>query len=55
VPPSVIYISRWRDEAAVAAFAGPGWRDTPVTLPAEDRFLAAPLRIRHFAVARAAR
>lgn len=46
------YISRWRDEAAVEAFAGPGWRETPVVLPAQARFLAEPLRVRHFTSAR---
>jgi len=48
----LIYISRWRDEAALERFAGPAWRSSPVVLPAEERFLAAPLRVRHFHIAR---
>jgi hypothetical protein len=47
---TLIYLSRWRDEAALEAYAGPGWRDQPVMLPDEERFLAEPLRVRHFAV-----
>ncbi len=49
---SLLYISRWRDEGALEKFAGPSWRDTPVTLPAEARFLSEPLRVRHFYVVR---
>lgn len=47
---TLLYLSRWRDEAALAAYAGPGWRDQPVMLPDEERYLTQPLRIRHFTV-----
>lgn len=46
-PDTLTYVSRWRDAAAVEAFAGPGWRTEPVTFEDEDRFLVAPLRVRH--------
>ncbi|HWL88888.1 MAG TPA: antibiotic biosynthesis monooxygenase [Polyangiaceae bacterium] len=48
----LLFISRWRDEVALERFAGSGWRDTPVMLPAQERFLAEPLRVRHFHVVR---
>ena len=46
----VQYVSRWRDEEAVRAYAGDGWADTPVTFPDEDSYLTEPLRLRHFLV-----
>lgn len=46
-PDTLTYVSRWRDAAALAAYAGPGWRTEPVVLPDEDRFLLGPLRVRH--------
>ncbi|WP_285107215.1 GNAT family N-acetyltransferase [Promicromonospora sp. MEB111] len=46
-PDTLTYVSRWRDAAALAAYAGPGWRTEPVVLPDEDRFLLEPLRVRH--------
>ncbi|MFD7311323.1 GNAT family N-acetyltransferase [Promicromonospora sp. NPDC059942] len=46
-PDTLTYVSRWRDAAALAAYAGPGWRTEPVVLPDEDRFLLSPLRVRH--------
>ncbi|MBE1875424.1 putative quinol monooxygenase [Myceligenerans pegani] len=49
-PTRVQYVSRWRDEEAVRAFAGDGWADTPVTFPDEDAYLTEPLRLRHFVV-----
>ncbi len=45
---TLVYLSRWRDEAALEAFAGPGWRTDPVVLPGEEEHLTAPLRVRHF-------
>lgn len=47
-PRRVQYVSRWRDEQALAAYAGPNWRTDPVTFPDEDEFLQQPLRLRHF-------
>ncbi|MEV0901846.1 antibiotic biosynthesis monooxygenase [Actinoplanes sp. NPDC049802] len=44
----LVYLSRWRDEQALAAFAGPGWRDSPVMLPGEEMFLRVPLKVRHY-------
>lgn len=46
-PDTLTYVSRWRDAAALAGYAGPGWRTEPVVLEDEDRFLAAPLRVGH--------
>lgn len=46
-PDTLTYLSRWRDAAALAGYAGPDWRTEPVVLEDEDRFLAAPLRVRH--------
>ncbi|WP_232665841.1 putative quinol monooxygenase [Pseudonocardia sp. TRM90224] len=45
---SLVWISRWRDEPAVRAYAGAGWRERPVVLPAEEAFLDGPLHVRHF-------
>ena len=47
-PHRVQYVSRWRDEDAVAAFAGAGWRTEPVTFPDEEAMLLQPLTLRHF-------
>jgi GNAT superfamily N-acetyltransferase len=44
---TLTYVSRWRDAAALVGYAGPGWRTEPVVLEDEDRFLVAPLRLRH--------
>lgn len=44
----VLYISRWRDERALAEYAGPGWASHPVTFPGEDVLLSQPLTLRHF-------
>jgi GNAT superfamily N-acetyltransferase len=49
-PDTLTYVSRWRDTAALAAYAGPGWRTEPVVLPDEDRYLTEPLRLRHVEV-----
>ena len=46
-PDTLTYVSRWRDAAALAAYAGPGWRTDPVVLEDEDRFLVEPLQLRH--------
>ncbi|MFD6138524.1 GNAT family N-acetyltransferase [Promicromonospora sp. NPDC060271] len=46
-PDTLTYVSRWRDAAALVGFAGPGWRTEPVVFEDEDRFLVAPLRVRH--------
>ncbi|MEV0952307.1 GNAT family N-acetyltransferase [Promicromonospora sp. NPDC050249] len=46
-PDTLTYVSRWRDAAALVGYAGPGWRTEPVVLEDEDRFLVAPLRVRH--------
>ena len=44
----VVYRSVWADEAALVAFAGPGWATDPVTFPDEDSYLQEPLVLRHF-------
>jgi len=50
-PLRVSYVSRWRDEASLVAYAGASWASDPVTFPDEDRFLREPLALRHFAPA----
>ncbi|QNS02384.1 antibiotic biosynthesis monooxygenase [Streptomyces xanthii] len=47
-PHSLLYVSYWRSEADLVAYAGEGWRDQPVVLPGEDAYLLAPLQVRHF-------
>ncbi|MFF5446201.1 antibiotic biosynthesis monooxygenase [Streptomyces sp. NPDC012888] len=47
-PDSLLYVSRWRGEEDLVAYAGEHWRDQPVVLPGEDEYLLAPLRVRHF-------
>ncbi|QGV78864.1 antibiotic biosynthesis monooxygenase [Streptomyces ficellus] len=47
-PDSLLYVSRWRGERDLAAYAGEHWRDQAVVLPGEDEYLLAPLRVRHF-------
>ncbi len=49
-PLRVQYLSRWRDESALVAYAGPAWRTDPVTFPDEDRYLTEPLTLRHFTI-----
>ena len=46
--PRLVVLTRWRDEAALAAVAGPGWRDAAVLLPGEDRLHARPPHVWHF-------
>ena len=45
---TLIYVSRWTDEDALVAFAGPGWRDSPVTFPGESDYLTQPLVLEHY-------
>lgn len=47
-PSRIQYISRWADQTALIAYAGENWAHDPVTFPNEDRYLAAPLALRHF-------
>ncbi|MFI7005260.1 antibiotic biosynthesis monooxygenase [Streptomyces sp. NPDC050145] len=47
-PHSLLYVSRWRSEEDLVAYAGEGWREQPVVLPGEDEYLLAPLQVRHF-------
>jgi heme-degrading monooxygenase HmoA len=46
--PRLVMITRWRDEGALAAFAGPDWRLAPVVQPDEERFLARAPHVWHF-------
>jgi hypothetical protein len=46
--PRLVMITRWRDEAALAGFAGRDWGCTPVVLPDEERFLARSPHVWHF-------
>ena len=43
-----VVTTRWRDEAALAAAAGPDWRVAPVVEPGEAAFLARPAYVWHF-------
>jgi heme-degrading monooxygenase HmoA len=47
--PRLVLISRWRDEAALEGFAGPDWRTRVPVPPEEERFLARPPHVWHFA------
>jgi hypothetical protein len=47
-PRHVQYVTHWRDEDALIGYAGPRWREVPVTFPDEDLLLSAPLSLRHF-------
>ncbi|GAB3151482.1 hypothetical protein GCM10027058_17710 [Microbacterium neimengense] len=49
-PRRIQYVSAWRDDADLVAYAGTGWRTEPVTFPGEERYLEAPLALRHFRV-----
>ncbi|MEO5920842.1 MAG: antibiotic biosynthesis monooxygenase [Pseudolysinimonas sp.] len=49
-PRRLIYRSRWRDEAALVAFAGPDWETEPVRFPGEEDLLVDGMHLRHFAV-----
>ena len=40
--PRLVAITRWRDEAALAAFVGPAWRSAPTVLPRDERLVARP-------------
>jgi heme-degrading monooxygenase HmoA len=46
--PRLVLITRWRDEAALAAAAGPAWRDAAVTVPGEAALHARPPHVWHF-------
>ncbi|MFB7936438.1 putative quinol monooxygenase [Streptomyces sp. NPDC127049] len=50
-PHSLLYVSRWRSEEDLVAYAGEHWRDEPVVLPGEEEYLLGPLELRHFTVA----
>ena len=47
---TLVYLSRWVDEAALIGFAGAGWRDLPVTFPGEAEYLTRPLELRHYTI-----
>ncbi|GAA2247521.1 MULTISPECIES: antibiotic biosynthesis monooxygenase family protein [Kitasatospora] len=44
----ILVITRWRDEAAVRAYAGPMWRIRPVWAEGEFGFLRHPPTVSHF-------
>ncbi|WP_371483142.1 antibiotic biosynthesis monooxygenase [Kitasatospora sp. NBC_00315] len=46
--PRVLMISRWRDEDALRAYAGPMWRIRPVWAEDELRYLAHPPEVAHY-------
>ncbi|UIN30350.1 putative quinol monooxygenase [Microbacterium binotii] len=49
-PRRIQYVSAWRDEADLISYVGARWRTEPVTFPGEERYLEAPLGLRHFRV-----
>ncbi|GAA5015368.1 antibiotic biosynthesis monooxygenase family protein [Kitasatospora paranensis] len=44
----VVMITRWRDEAALRAYAGPMWRIRPVWAEGELAYLLHPPTVVHF-------
>ncbi|MER5865998.1 antibiotic biosynthesis monooxygenase [Kitasatospora sp. NPDC002040] len=44
----VLLLTRWRDEAAVRAYAGPMWRIRPVWAEGEFGYLEHPPTVAHF-------
>jgi heme-degrading monooxygenase HmoA len=46
--PRLVLVTRWQDEAALAAVAGPGWREAAVLLPGEEQLHARPPHVWHF-------
>ena len=44
----LVMISNWRDEAALAAFAGPDWRTSPMVEDLQRDYLAGPTHVWHF-------
>jgi len=47
--PRLVMITRWRDEAALKAQAGPAWRDTSFVRPGDTSCLARVPHVWHFA------
>ena len=44
----IVIISRWRDQAALASAAGPGWRTETVDADGESGLWARPPHVWHF-------
>ena len=44
----VVVLTRWRDQAALEAAAGPGWRTTALLTAAERGFVVRPPHLWHF-------
>ena len=44
----LVFISHWRDEAALEAFAGPDWRTAPLVDDLQRDYLAGPSHVWHF-------
>jgi len=49
-PRRIQYVSAWREDADLIAYAGALWRTEPVTFPGEEHYLESPLTLRHFRV-----
>jgi heme-degrading monooxygenase HmoA len=47
-PPRVVVITHWRDEAALEAYVGPGWREQAVLSDAQGEYLAGDPHVWHF-------
>ncbi|WP_051969725.1 antibiotic biosynthesis monooxygenase family protein [Kitasatospora azatica] len=46
----VLVITRWRDEEALKAYAGPMWAKRPVWSDTEQTYLTHPPEVSHFSV-----
>jgi len=44
----LVFISHWRDEEALEAFAGPDWRTAPMVDDLQRDYLAGPSHVWHF-------
>jgi hypothetical protein len=45
---TVVYESTWTSQRDLEEFAGPSWREQPVTMPGEEVYLEGPLVVQHF-------
>ena len=46
--PRLVLVTHWRDESALEAFAGAGWRTDPVVADAGRDYLAGEPQVWHF-------
>ncbi|WP_329571384.1 antibiotic biosynthesis monooxygenase family protein [Kitasatospora sp. NBC_01266] len=46
----VLVVTRWRDEEALRAYAGPAWTKRPIWSQTEPSYLEQPPEVAHFTV-----